>query len=230
MDAVEAGKNVQRNIDDAENSGYTETNGGVFYDGRSGQLYGAFGEGVRESSEGNDRRVSDGRPLGRGDLRNLRERRSVTVSSGGVVTTEILSSQNGAVFSDSLQAARAADARNGWAVTPKAADELDGHEMILAENGSAGAAVAEDGDIQAVFRNEKTGVKGAMEAIIPRALELGENKLDCYGKGLVRIYEHYGFVPVARVEFNDRYANPGWDKNKGTPFSLTGTRRARSRS
>lgn len=102
--------------------------------------------------------------------------------------------------------------------------------MILAENGSAGAAVADDGDIQAVFRNEKTGVKGAMEAIIPRALELGGNKLDCYGKGLVRIYERYGFVPVARVEFNDRNANPGWDKNKGTPFSLTETRRARSRS
>lgn len=218
LDAVEAGKNVQLNIDNAENSGYTEENGGVFYDGRSGQLYGASGEGVRESSEGNDRRVSDGRPLGRGDLRNLRERRSVTVSSGGVVTTEILSSQDSAVFSDSLQAARAADARNGWAVTPKTADELDGHEMILAENGSAGAAVAEDGDIQAVFRNVKTGVKGSMEAIIPRALELGGNKLDCYGEVLVRIYERYGFVPVARVEFNEEQANPGWDKSKGTPY------------
>ena len=33
LDAVEAGKNVQRNIDDAENSGYTEENGCVSNDG-----------------------------------------------------------------------------------------------------------------------------------------------------------------------------------------------------
>lgn len=216
LDAVEAGKNVQLNIDNAENPGYTETNGGVSSSGD--KLHGTFGEGVRESSEGNDRSVSGGRPLGRGDLHDFRERRSVTVSSGGVVTTGILSSEDSAVFSDSLQAARAADERNGWAVTPKTAAELDGHEMILAENGSAGAAVAEGGDIQAVFRNTKTGVKGSMEAIIPRALELGGNKLDCYGEVLVRIYERYGFVPVARVEFNDRHANPGWDKSKGTPY------------
>ena len=216
LDAVEAGKNVQLNIDNAENPGYTETNGGVSSSGD--KLHGTFGEGVRESSEGNDRSVSGGRPLGRGDLHDFRERRSVTVSSGGVVTTGILSSEDSAVFSDSLQAARAADERNGWAVTPKTAAELDGHEMILAENGSAGAAVAEDGDIQAVFRNTKTGVKGSMEAIIPRALELGGNKLDCYGEGLVRVYENYGFIPVARVEFSEEAANPGWDASKGTPY------------
>ena len=33
LDAVEAGKNVQLNIDGAENSGYTEENGGVSNDG-----------------------------------------------------------------------------------------------------------------------------------------------------------------------------------------------------
>lgn len=33
LDAVETGKNVQLNIDGAENSGYTETNGGVSNDG-----------------------------------------------------------------------------------------------------------------------------------------------------------------------------------------------------
>ena len=33
-----------------------------------------------------------------------------------------------------------------------------------------------------------------------------------------RVYEDYGFVPVARVEFNEQHANPGWDKSKGTPY------------
>lgn len=210
---------AQLNIDNAANPGYTGSrmDGGTAYGERSDQLHGASGKGVRGTTAENDRRMSEGRTLGRGDLRGLRERRSVTVSSGGVVTTEILSSQDSAVFSSALDAARAADSRNGWAVTPKTAEELGGHEMVLAANGSAGAAIAADGDIQAVFRNAETGVKGSMEAIMPRAIEMGGNKLDCYGEGLVRVYENYGFVPVARVEFNEEYANPGWDSSKGTP-------------
>lgn len=210
---------AQLNIDNAENPGYTSSrmDGGATYGERSDQLHGASGKGVRGTTAENDRRMSEGRTLGRGDLRGLRERRSVTVSSGGVVTTEILSSQDSAVFSSALDAARAADSRNGWAVTPKTAEELGGHEMVLAANGSAGAAIAADGDIQAVFRNAETGVKGSMEAIMPRAIELGGDKLDCYGEGLVRVYENYGFVPVARVEFNEEHANPGWDSSKGTP-------------
>ena len=210
---------AQLNIDNAANPGYTGSrmDGGTAYGERSDQLHGASGKGVRGTTAENDRRMSEGRTLGRGDLRGLRERRSVTVSSGGVVTTEILSSQDSAVFSSALDAARAADSRNGWAVTPKTAEELGGHEMVLAANGSAGAAIAADGDIQAVFRNAETGVKSSMEAIMPRAIELGGDKLDCYGEGLVRVYENYGFVPVARVEFNEEYANPGWDSSKGTP-------------
>lgn len=210
---------AQLNIDNAENPGYTGSrmDGGATDGERSDQLHGASGKGVRGTTAENDRRMSEGRTLGRGDLRGLRERRSVTVSSGGVVTTEILSSQDSAVFSSALDAARAVDSRNGWAVTPKTAEELGGHEMVLAANGSAGAAIAADGDIQAVFRNAETGVKGSMEAIMPRAIELGGDKLDCYGEGLVRVYENYGFVPVARVEFNEEYANPGWDSSKGTP-------------
>lgn len=212
-------RTAQLNIDNAANPGYTGSrmDGGTAYGERSDQLHGASGKGVRGTTAENDRRMSEGRTLGRGDLRGLRERRRVTVSSGGVVTTEILSSQDSAVFSSALDAARAADSRNGWAVTPKTAEELDGHEMVLAANGSAGAAIAADGDIQAVFRNAETGVKGSMEAIMPRAIELGGDKLDCYGEGLVRVYENYGFVPVARVEFNEEYANPGWDSSKGTP-------------
>ena len=212
-------RTAQLNIDNAANPGYTGSrmDGGTAYGERSDQLHGASGKGVRGTTAENDRRMSEGRTLGRGDLRGLRERRSVTVSSGGVVTTEILSSQDSAVFSSALDAARAADSRNGWAVTPKTAEELGGHEMVLAANGSAGAAIAADGDIQAVFRNAETGVKGSMEAIMPRAIELGGDKLDCYGEGLVRVYENYGFVPVARVEFNEEYANPGWDSSKGTP-------------
>lgn len=211
-------QNAQLNIDNAAETQYTETNGGVLNGLAGSELHGASGEGVRGSSEGYDRHMSAGWSHGRGNLLHIRERRSVTVSSGGVVTTEVLSPQDSAAFSYFLNTARSEDKRNGWAVTPKTAEELADHEMIMASNGSAGAAVASDGDIQAVFRNVNTGVKGSMEAIIPRVLELGGTKLDCYGSDLVRIYERYGFIPVARVAFNEAYANEGWDASKGTPY------------
>ena len=214
--AATAEKNEQVNIDNAENSGYTGENGGVAGDGS--ELHGASGEGIRRSTSDGYRSTSGQGALRQGDLLHVRERRGVTVSSGGVVTTGILSSRDSAAFPRFLSEARVEDTENGWAVTHKTEDELADHEMILAVDGSAGAAVAQDGDIQAVFRNRKTGVKGSMEAIIPRTLELGGTKLDCYGDGLVYLYEKYGFTPVARVEFNEQYANDGWDASKGTPY------------
>ena len=214
--AATAEKNEQVNIDNAENSGYTGENGGVVGDGS--ELHGASGEGIRRSTSDGYRSTSEQGALRQGDLLHVRERRGVTVSSGGVVTTGILSSRDSAAFSRFLSEARVEDTENGWAVTHKTADELADHEIVLAVDGSAGAAVAQDGDIQAVFRNRKTGVKGSMEAIIPRTLELGGTKLDCYGDGLVYLYEKYGFTPVARVEFNEQYANDGWNASKGTPY------------
>lgn len=87
------------------------------------------------------------------------------------------------------------------------------------EGGTIGFALTDDGDIEAVFKNKQLNkTPHAMDGVIPQAVASGGVKLDCYGEKLVSIYEDYGFVPVARVEFNDRHANPGWDKSKGTPY------------
>ena len=83
--------------------------------------------------------------------------------------------------------------------------------------GNSGFAITKDGDIIGVFRHKLNGRPGATAVMIPLAIENGGNKLDCYGTGLVRIYERYGFYPVARVEFNEELANPGWDETKGRP-------------
>ena len=56
-----------------------------------------------------------------------------------------------------------------------------------------------------------------IDTLIPMALENGGTKLDCYGDTLANLYAKYGFIPVARVEFNEAYANPGWTPDKGTP-------------
>ena len=84
--------------------------------------------------------------------------------------------------------------------------------------GSAGFAIAPDGDIEAVFANKAAGApKGATKSTIPQAVALGGNKLDCYGADLVKLYARYGFEPVARVAFNPEYANDGWTADKGSP-------------
>lgn len=86
-------------------------------------------------------------------------------------------------------------------------------------DGTIGFVLADGGDIEGVFKNNlKNRTRHAMDGVMPQAIAAGGVKLDCYGKDLVRIYERYGFTPVARVEFNEQYANPGWDESKGTPY------------
>lgn len=142
------------------------------------------------------------------------------LAQSGVVSLELVdSSADSNAFSIALSEARTSDKKNGWAVTPKTAEELVENNVrtIMTSDGKAGLGVAPDGDIEAVFKNQNGGKKGVLDTLIPAALEMGGNKLDCYGDGLVKLYARYGFVPVARLTFNPEYANEGWDESKGTP-------------
>ena len=159
-------------------------------------------------------------PVGTGFVlisENARKR----LNERGVAVVEARdASSDKAAFSSALESARANDPDNGWAVTPKSAEELEqsGARLIMDERGSAGLAVTPDGDIEAVFANHAAGApKGATKSLIPMAIANGGTKLDCYGIDLVKLYAQYGFTPVARVKFDPEYANPGWDSSKGTP-------------
>ena len=159
-------------------------------------------------------------PVGTGFVlisENARKR----LNERGVAVVEARdASSDKAAFSSALESARANDPDNGWAVTPKSAEELEqsGARLLMDERGSAGLAVTPDGDIEAVFANHAAGApKGATKSLIPMAIANGGTKLDCYGIDLVKLYAQYGFTPVARVKFDPEYANPGWDSSKGTP-------------
>jgi hypothetical protein len=123
-------------------------------------------------------------------------------------------------YEQALKAGRESDSVNGWCVTPKSAQEIaDGNvRTIMNENGTVGAGIAPDGDIVAVFKNKNGGPKKALHTLMPAVIEQGGDRLDCYGNGLVGVYAQYGFIPVARVEFNPEYANEGWTPDKGTPY------------
>ena len=123
-------------------------------------------------------------------------------------------------YEKALADGRNSDKQNGWCVTPKSAQELrDGNiRTFMNENGTVGVGVAPDGDIVAVFKNKNGGPRKALDTMMPIAIEQGGNRLDCYGEGLANLYAKYGFEPVARVEFNPEYANPGWTPDKGNPY------------
>ena len=123
-------------------------------------------------------------------------------------------------FAKALTEGRSSDQRHGWCVTPKSAQELaDGNvRTVMNDNRTAGLGVAQDGDIVGVFKNKNGGPRKALDTMMPAAIEMGGDRLDCYGEGLTYVYENYGFIPVARVEFNPEYANEGWTPDKGTPY------------
>lgn len=219
---------TQFNIDSAATNNYTgvsnitTTMGGVANDaGRSVEADSAgVPRGDTERYADNQGRQRFGGVLGSSG-RVLSERAKDAISSRGVVFAEMIDvSANSAAFSVALDEARIANGKNGWAVSPKTAQEIkESNTRVYMNSGaSVGFGVAADGDIVAVFANK---IKGAPQkstmSIIPAAISAGGTKLDCYGSALARLYSLGGFAPVARVPFNPEYANPGWDESKGRP-------------
>lgn len=142
----------------------------------------------------------------------------------GVVETGVHPVSDNAFFAESIVRAKQDDPLHGDFVSAKTLQELEeisagGGTVLINDEGTAGIVVTGDGDIEGVFRNQKTGPKGAMADLIISAISSGGVKLDCYGRGLVNSYERFGFVPVAQVDFNRSLAeSEGWDVSKnGSP-------------
>lgn len=215
---------AQLNIDNAAVNGYNQSineNGGAangLYE-ETGRISGAVP--VREGPRGtlSQERADGSGNLGVSRIVLLSEAARKTFEQRGVVPAEFASADN-AAFSSALTAARDADTRNGWAVTPEPGAKLDqlGARSFLTGNGTSGFAITPDGDIIGVFSNKAAGAPfGMTQQILPLAVANGGVKLDCYGERLVSLYERNGFVPVARVKFDPAQANPGWTPDKGSP-------------
>lgn len=172
-----------------------------------------------------DRGVQEQGPVGRGNIGvhgvvhlSEAEKKIITDSGNAVVELKDFTSEP-AVFSSALTAAREADTRNGWAVSPQGAESLAERNvtLLMSEDGGAGLGVTPGGDIIGVFKNPQSGGRGALYTLLPTALANDGTKLDCYGENLVSLYSRFGFIPVARVKFDAEYANPGWTPEKGEP-------------
>lgn len=84
-------------------------------------------------------------------------------------------------------------------------EELKEYKLFLSKSETAGVAVKPDGDITAVFKDYNDKRKGAVNDLIITARENGGTKMDCFGISLVNKYESCGYVPVARIPFNEKY-------------------------
>lgn len=213
------------NIDNAARPVYTgnsNINGGAQnVSGRSLEADSDGISGVYDSgdTEHQGRSGLSGNSVASGFVLSEQARNAIQSRGVDIVETKDVSA-NSAAFSAALDESRAANAQNGWAVTPKSTQEIaeNGVRVYMNDSASAGYGIAPDGDIEAVFANKSKGApRHALASMMPQAIANGGTKLDCYGEGLVWIYSRYGFTPVARVQFNAEYANEGWAPDKGAP-------------
>ncbi len=110
-----------------------------------------------------------------------------------------------------FEAEKAASKRKEF-LSPKSIDELRGSRVYTTNNGRTGYLLTEDGDFGSLLNN--SDVKGAGQAAILDAIQKGAMTLDAYDGHLPETYRKFGFEPVARVEFDERFAPKDWDYEK----------------
>ncbi len=219
------------NIDNAANPTYnnTTTNGGDVRGGENslagvGDATANGASLVGESDRRNGARGGDGSSgqglAGLGGVGVVNQQLRNTMTRKGIVNVGLQGTTDNAFFAQSINQAKADDPAHGDFVSPKTEGDLseieaNGGKVFLSPDGSSGLVVTADGDIEAVFRNQKTGKRGSLPDLLISAIANGGKKLDCYGVGLVRNYERAGFIPVAQVDFNRGIAeSEGWDVQK----------------
>lgn len=142
----------------------------------------------------------------------INETSKAAYSRAGATTQDLVDSTNSPEFFSSQLNKAIQQNKNGLMVSPKTPQELadSGAITFMSRDGLCGAAVTADGDIEAVFRIPGGEGRRLSYQMLITAIDNGGNKLDCYGRDLVKNYNMVGFEPVARVPWNPEYAPDGW--------------------
>ncbi|ABH00946.1 conserved hypothetical protein (plasmid) [Rhodococcus jostii RHA1] len=101
---------------------------------------------------------------------------------------------------------------NRYASSVYVYDEGEYAEMriLVTDDGKAGVALKDD-EVVSVFSHAYGAHPNAAPSMLRQATVLGGRRLDCFDTVLPNIYADAGFVPVARLAWNDDYAPDGWD-------------------
>ncbi|NRI64840.1 hypothetical protein FEZ60_04700 [Rhodococcus sp. MS16] len=102
--------------------------------------------------------------------------------------------------------------KNSHAASVHVYDEAEYRQMrlLVTDDGKAGVALKDD-EIVSAFAHKDCAHPRSVQSMIRQATRLGGHRLDCFDTVLPDMYADAGFVPVARLAWNDDYAPEGWD-------------------
>ena len=102
--------------------------------------------------------------------------------------------------------------KNPHAASVHVYDETEYRQMrlLVTDDGKAGVALKDD-EIVSAFAHKDCAHPRSVQSMIRQATRLGGHRLDCFDTVLPKLYADAGFVPVARLAWNDDYAPDGWD-------------------
>lgn len=97
-------------------------------------------------------------------------------------------------------------------------DEYAAMRLLVTDDGRSGIALNGD-EIVSLYAHRDSNHPGAANSMLETAVAAGGRRLDCFDTVLPAIYAKSGFVPVARLKWNDDYAPVGWDYNTYAAFN-----------
>jgi len=190
-------------------------------DGRGNNAYAGQIQG-QNSVQPQSAADTNGQNIRRMAQGHLTEAGRKNLENRGVTDFELDDSHDQERFSSSLALAKQNNAY-GVFVDNQSVEDLQakGAKTYLSIDGSAGAAVGTvgiyNGDIFGVFKDPASPIKRASVSAIIQAIRDGGNKLDCYDGFLRENYGNLGFIPVARVAFNDAFVENWNYERDGRP-------------
>lgn len=220
---------TKNSLDDITNKRYGDVvkndistkNGGVDYEtiNRTGNQGNVRPEEPQLSRTEVSGSVDSGRTYSREDGRTLNLRDVVSedlskrMDEAGINNFGLQDvSNNPEAFSQQLADAKYSN-KNGRMVSSQNPEDLKDAILYSDKAGTCGVAIEPNGNIVAVHKNSANMKKGAVDDMLLTARANGGDRLDCYGRGLVRKYEQDGFKPVAKVEWNEKFKPEDWGDN-----------------
>ena len=145
-----------------------------------------------------------------------RPARADEIEAGGnpVLDFVELSPDDSGKFVDAIESSKEGN-KFGYSVYVYPEEEYKDKKLFVTPDGSAGFAVAPDGDIVSVFNNKNVKDHGGsvVPSILATAVEQGGTKLDAFDTVLPKLYAKEGFKPVGRSKWNPEYAPEDWNTN-----------------
>lgn len=98
-------------------------------------------------------------------------------------------------------------------------DEYRQMRLLVTDDGKAVGVALKDAEIVSAFAHKDCAHPWSVQSMIRQATRLGGHRLDCFDTVLPKLYADAGFVPVARLAWNDDYAPDGWDYQQFSRFN-----------